>query len=85
MLFVQSEKQQWRSIFKNVAVQQANDSFVISTKIISEHIHGWYIQRVANAFISNTVLYFLRLLRIVGLEKIVKNLGSSSLKLLAPK
>ena len=47
-------------ILKNVALLKDND-FVISTKIISEHIHGWYIQKVTKSFIANTVLYFLRL------------------------
>ena len=60
MLFVQVEKQQWPSILKTVALLKDND-FAISTKIISEHIHGWYIQKVGNAFIANTELYFLRL------------------------
>ena len=42
LLFVQlMEKQQWHSIFKNVALLKNND-FVITTKITSEHIHGWY-------------------------------------------
>ena len=44
LLFVQSEKQQWHSILKNFALLKDND-FVISTKIILEHIHGWYIQK----------------------------------------
>ena len=59
MLFAQLKKQQWHSILKNLALLNDND-FVISTKIISEHIHGCYIQKVAKAFIANTVLYFLR-------------------------
>ena len=61
MLFIQWEKQQWQSIFKNVVWLKDND-FAISAKIISEHIHGWYIQKVAKAFNANTVLYFLRLI-----------------------
>ena len=60
MLLVQLEKQRWHLILKTVALLKNND-FVISTKIISEHIHGWYIQKVAKAFFANTVLYFLRL------------------------
>ena len=31
------------------------------TKIISEHIHGWYIPKIAKTFIAYTALYFLRL------------------------
>ena len=46
--------------FRDVALLKDNN-FVISTKIISEHIHGWYIQKVAKGFIANTMLYFLRL------------------------
>ena len=57
-VFVPLEKQQWHSIFKNIALLKDND-FVTSTKVISEHIHGWYIQKVVKAFIANTVLYFL--------------------------
>ena len=47
-------------IFKNIALLKDND-FVISTKIISEHIHDWYIQKIAKTFIANTLLHFLRL------------------------
>ena len=54
------QKQRWYSILKNVALQKDSE-LVISTKIISEHIHGWYIQKVAKAFIVNTMQYFLRL------------------------
>ena len=47
--------------FKNCFTARRRNDFVVSTKIISEHIHGWYIQKVAKAYIANTVLYFLRL------------------------
>ena len=57
MLFVQLAKQQWHSILKNVALLKEND-FVIATKIISEYIHGYYIQKVKKSFIANTVLCF---------------------------
>ena len=57
MPLVRLEKQQWHSILKNVALLKDND-FVISTEIISERIHGWYIQKDAKAFIANIVLYF---------------------------
>ena len=40
---------------KNIALLKDND-FVISTKIISEPIYGWYAQKVTKAFIANTVL-----------------------------
>ena len=59
MLFVQLKKQQWHLILKNVALLKDNDFVIL--KIISEHIRGWYIQKVAKALIANTVLYFLRL------------------------
>ena len=59
MLFVQLKKQQrYYSILKNVARLKNND-FVVSVKIISEHIHGRSTQKVAKAFIAYTVLYFL--------------------------
>ena len=42
---------------KNVILLKDND-FVISTKIVSQRIYGSCIQKVAKAFIANTVLSF---------------------------
>ena len=42
LFFVQLEKQQWHSILKKVALLLKDNDFVISTKVISEHIQ-WLV------------------------------------------
>ena len=61
-----------------------NNNFVISAKIISEHNYGWYIQKVANAFIANTVLCVSTSLVICGVGKNRQKPGSYSLNFFAP-
>ena len=75
-VFVQSKKQQWHSILKNVALLKDNN-FVTSTKIISEHIHVWYIQKVAKAFNANTMLIFYVSSELWGWEKLSKTWEAS--------
>ena len=75
MLFVPLEKQQWHLILKNVALLKDND-FVISTKIISEHIRGWYMLKVAKGLYCKYCAMFSTSLVDCGVRKNCQNLVS---------